>query len=113
LSRNDIGERSVQCPVPVRNPEPCSSSLEPLPEAGIGVFLGDRDDMLIEGLLVQSNVWPVPSREDDRAVSAVATKGTIGANAVVGPVWPPVNSRDLEVGLGIILIDGLETSKRP
>ena len=82
-------------------------------QTGVGVFIGDRGDMLLEGLLVQSDVWPVPGGEDDRTVSAVATKGTIGADAIKGSVWSTVNTGDLEVGLGIILIYCLETSKSP
>lgn len=87
--------------------------MEPLLQAGIGVFIGDRGDMLIEGLLIESNVRPVPGGEDDGTVSTVATKGTIGADAVIGSVWPTVDSRDLKVGLGIILVNCLETSKGP
>ena len=69
--------------------------------------------MLLEGLLVQSDVRPVPGGEDDRTVSAVATKGTIGADAIKGSVWSTMNTRDLEVGLWIILVYCLETSKGP
>jgi hypothetical protein len=67
----------------------------------------------MEGLLVQSDVRPMPGGEDDRTVSAVATEGTIGADAIKGPVWSTMNPGDLEVGLGIILVYCLETSKSP
>jgi len=67
--------------------------------------------MLVEGLLVQSDVWPVPGGEDDRTVSAVAAKGAIGADAIKGSVRSAMDSGDLEVGLWIILIYCLETSK--
>lgn len=87
--------------------------MEPLLQAGIGVFIGDRGDMLMEGLLVQSDVRPVPGGEDDRAVSAVATKGTIGADTVKGSVWSTMNPGDLEVRLGVTLIYCLETGKSP
>ena len=87
--------------------------MEPLLQAGIGVFIGDRGDMLMEGLLVQSDVRPVPGGEYDGAVSAVATKSTIGADTIKGSVWSTMNPGDLEVGLGIILIYCLETSKSP
>ena len=87
--------------------------MEPLLQTGVGVFIGDRGDMLREGLLVQSDVRPVPGGEDDRTVSAVTTKGTIGADAIKGSVRSTMNSGDLEVGLGIILINCLETSKSP
>ena len=69
--------------------------------------------MLIEGLLVQGDVRPVPGGEDDRTVSTVATKSTIGADAIIGSVWPTMNAGDLKVGLQIILIYCLETSKSP
>ena len=113
LPRDDIRQRGVQCPVPVRDSEPCSRSLEPLLQAGIGVFIGDRGDMLMEGLLVQSDVRPVPGGENDRTVSAVATKVTFGAYTIKGSVWSAMNPGDLKVGLGILLINRLETSKSP
>lgn len=87
--------------------------MEPLLQAGIGVFIGDRGDMLLQGLLVQSDVRPMPGGEDDRTMSAVATKGTIGADAIKGSVWSTMNTGNLKVGLGIILIYCLETSKSP
>lgn len=46
-------------------------------------------------------------------MSAVATKITIGADAVEGSVRPTVDTGDLEVGLWILLINCLETSKGP
>ena len=69
--------------------------------------------MLLQGLLVQSDVRPVPGGEDDRTMSAVATKGTIGADAIKGSVWSTMNTGNLKVGLGVILIYCLEASKSP
>lgn len=46
-------------------------------------------------------------------MSAVATKITIGADAIEGSVWPTVDTGDLKVGLWILLINCLETSKSP